>query len=78
MTRLPFIQTPNRFAETVELAVLNMADQLDAKNALIMLNSMGTEGSTELIECLDRIIGSKIDELNAKQLYSALIGFKTV
>ena len=43
-----------------------------------MLTEMATEGSTELIEVFDRIIGANIDDLNARQLFSALVGFRSV
>jgi hypothetical protein len=43
-----------------------------------MLTEMASEGSTELIEVFDRIIGANIDDLNARQLFSALVGFKSV
>lgn len=61
LTRMDFIETPNKFFETIELAVLDMADQLDAKQAIILLNSMAVDASTELVEVFDRIIGANVD-----------------
>jgi|694.fasta_scaffold150372_1 hypothetical protein len=42
-----------------------MADLLNAKNAVVLLNSMPF-ASSELVEVFDRVIGTKIDELSAK------------
>lgn len=58
---MEFIETPNRFFEIMELAILGMADQLDEKQAIILLNLMAIDASTELVEVFDRVIGANVD-----------------
>jgi hypothetical protein len=69
------LELSDSFLNDVEIAVLKRTTQISASQAVELGLLFSSFGSTELYECLDKIVGKGIDELNSEEYIEALIAF---
>lgn len=78
LTNKDALQLSAEFLESLELAILKRVTQMTPTLVLPLLDLFSDTGSTELYECLDRIIGRGIDELTASDILEAFVSFRSV